>query len=500
MSPMTCDPYTDGIDPYPTPALFRWRNWMFITDTDQITGNGTSDDTTGTERALEKACDSGKELLVPNNIDIRLTEPIANPGKKGLKIRGGGTEIHKGSNYNAGGCGERGPGSWFFLDHYGKGFDFTGRDNGSGLVGNSHFSIHGIATYRPQPAPSANWVPGNFEHDLYFTQCTADIDDLTMLNPTRGLSWRRARAGQLNIGKIRGQPLLTGITIVNAYDVVRVADVHFWPYWSLDSNVMKYLRLNADAIVFGRCDGPMFGNTFTFGYSRTILFSSFFGNGDEEPGGSVYHGSFDNVYADMGGQAFAIGAESDGCTIDVKRIIAEQTTAITTNTPNVYIAGQNAKVSIGHLSGNNARSSVVANVGVQSKVLISRFEPRIFNRGGAGFAALQASAYGAEIDVGQTMNVWTSNGAPLAYESDGGRVTGLVKRGTAVIPSGSAGVTVAHGLGVKPKGARFDLLGVTPQANGTYKNRSPVFDINNVSFDIGTLATSNIPISWEVFF
>ena len=464
-------------------------------------GDGTTSDQAAVQAAFSLASYLGKVLYVPEaTVAYRLTAPVVNSNKLGVKLKGEGTEITENNNYNSNGVNARGRGSWFFIDHAGKGFEFTGRDNGTNLVGNSHIGIDGIGTFRNQPLPGAGWVPGDFDYDFDFTQCTADIDDLTLLNATKGINWKRARSGQLNIGKLRGQPLQIGLHVQNAYDVVRVADIHFWPFWSLDDDVMSYIRQNAEAVLLRRCDGPIFNNIFTFGYSRSILFSHFAGNGTDEPGGTTYHGSFDTIYADLGGQAFAIGAEADGCTIDVKRIIAEQTTAISTNTPNAFVAGPNAKVSIGHLMGNNARANVLLNVGANSKIAISRFEPRIFNRSAVGFAALDASAAGAEIEVGQLMNGWTPNGAALAFESAGGRVSGIARRGVATIPSGAPGVTVTHGLGVTPRGIHFDMDGAGAQAAGANLPRVSAKTGTTFTVDIGVTATANRDIAWTAFY
>ncbi|MBD3844273.1 hypothetical protein IED13_01085 [Bosea sp. SSUT16] len=490
--------YQDGIDSFARPLVVRDREWMWITDTDQITGNGTSDDTTGVNNAIQKACSAGKTLLIPDNIVIRLTSPVVNYNNLPLKIRGGSVELNEGMNF--GGVNTRGPGSWFFLDHSGIGFHLSGRANAPPVVGNTFTIFKGIGTFRTQPTPGAGWAPAAHDYDFKFTQCSGDIDDLTLLNPTKGLLYESGRAGQLNIGKIRGQPLTEGLVVGDAYDVIRCADLHFWPFWANESNVLAYQRANATGIILNRCDGPMFERVFTFGYHRTIAIGQFPGSGPDRPAGTTYHGSFGTVYADLGGTGIYVDTAASAATFDVQRLIAAQDSSVTTNVPSVYISGSYARISIDHLMTDNVWGSPVIIDGANSELQIARAEPRVYNRGVGGFPAIVAAASGAIIQVDQVMPNWSGSGAPLVGEAGGGKVTGLRSVGVGTILNGSSAATIAHSLGITPRGVNFTLVGAGAQTAGSFIPRVAAMDATNFSVDVGVAVGANRDFCWEAFF
>ena len=63
-----------------------------------------------------------------------------------------------------------------------------------------------------------------------------------------------------------------GIRLEFLADVTRISDVHLWPYWSADENVMKY----QDATMFGitgiRIDHLILHNVFILGANVGIQF------------------------------------------------------------------------------------------------------------------------------------------------------------------------------------------------------------------------------------
>jgi hypothetical protein len=148
------------------------------------------------------------------------------------------------------------PGTWFYLNHAGKGFFI----HGSGTT------MEALATYRDQPIPgSGSFTPNDNDWDFYGHDDVGGTDDLTfrkihVLNPTRG--FRCDGGGRYNFYQITGQPLIEGIVIDNAFDVCRIDQVHFWPFWKIDPTVQKWTTDNLDAIHLFRCDNPHLSNIF----------------------------------------------------------------------------------------------------------------------------------------------------------------------------------------------------------------------------------------------
>jgi hypothetical protein len=72
--------------------------------------------------------------------------------------------------------------------------------------------------------------------------------------------------------RIWGQPLLEGIRMDHLLDVVKVSNVHFWPFWNND--VTASTRAKAAAFVSLRADNPHFTDIFVFGYRAGFSFGA----------------------------------------------------------------------------------------------------------------------------------------------------------------------------------------------------------------------------------
>ncbi len=94
------------------------------------------------------------------------------------------------------------------------------------------------------------------------------IVDVLMVNPYKAVDFATRNSGRHYIRNLYGQPLKTGISVDKCYDVGRIENVHFWPFWSWDSKtqVPEFLREHGEAFVFGRTDWEYVLNTFCFGY------------------------------------------------------------------------------------------------------------------------------------------------------------------------------------------------------------------------------------------
>jgi len=103
----------------------------------------------------------------------------------------------------------------------------------------------------------------------------ASIVDCLLVNPYYAVDFATQRSGRHYIRNLYGQPLKRGITIDQCYDVGRIENVHFWPFWTWDnkSGIKKWLWDNGEAFVFGRTDWEYVLNTFCFGYKVGYRFT-----------------------------------------------------------------------------------------------------------------------------------------------------------------------------------------------------------------------------------
>lgn len=112
--------------------------------------------------------------------------------------------------------------------------------------------------------------------------------DCELLNPYQGID--ASLNQRATIRNVHGQPLRTGLFVDEVYDVGRIENVHWNPWWSLDSPAYRWQRLHGTGFAFGRTDWHSVLNTFCFGYSVGYRFF-------ESPHG-VCNGSFVGIGAD----------------------------------------------------------------------------------------------------------------------------------------------------------------------------------------------------------
>jgi hypothetical protein len=146
-------------------------------------------------------------------------------------------------------------------------------------------TVERLGFYCDQPAISENWSP--YE---YGGECTIHIrrDDVTLrniflYNVTRGIAMANATGsiGRITLDRIFGQPLTEGIKVDNALDVVKISNVHFWPFWSDSTEVRSYQVNHATGLVSYRNDNPFYSDIFCLGYFVGMLFGT-----SEQPSGT----------------------------------------------------------------------------------------------------------------------------------------------------------------------------------------------------------------------
>ena len=71
-----------------------------------------------------------------------------------------------------------------------------------------------------------------------------------------------------------GQPLFKGIWVDQCFDIGRIQDVHFWPFWSQDKRIVDFTTTNGTAYIFQRTDWEVVEDIFCWGYHVGIEFSA----------------------------------------------------------------------------------------------------------------------------------------------------------------------------------------------------------------------------------
>jgi hypothetical protein len=93
-----------------------------------------------------------------------------------------------------------------------------------------------------------------------------DITNLLIVNPYQAVDLGANACGRHYINGLYAQALKTGLVIDKCFDVGRVSNVHFWPFWLDDKKVNDWVKANGTAFVIGRTDWEYMTNCFAILY------------------------------------------------------------------------------------------------------------------------------------------------------------------------------------------------------------------------------------------
>jgi len=220
-------------------------------------GDGISDDTAAFQAALDAAGENGAIVRVPAGnylIKGHLTIP-SNTTLEGVwNIPTAWTQF-KGTTLLAVEC--------------------EGSEEGSPFIAlGTNSLIKGITIYYPnQDADRIKPYP-------WCIACSggdnASIVDCLLVNPYQAVDFGTKPSGRHYIRGLYGQPLRRGIFVDKCYDVGRIENVHFWPFWKWgdNPNLQKWMTEKSEAFIFARSDWEYVLNTFCFGYGIGYRFIS----------------------------------------------------------------------------------------------------------------------------------------------------------------------------------------------------------------------------------
>jgi hypothetical protein len=220
-------------------------------------GDGKTDDTAAFQKALAAAAESGGGLVyaprgsyffaghldVPKAVTLKgVWESV--PAHNGIRDRG----LPKPTD----------DGTTFLVT------ENRGKEDGPAFITLNHNStLKGVVIYYPEQDP--NEEPAPYPWAIAMRGKNPAVLAVELLNPFNGID--AAHNERHLIRDIQGQPLRRGILVDDIYDIGRIENVHFNPWWSMKPKLFAWQQKFGEAFVVGRSDWQYVFNTFCFGYN-----------------------------------------------------------------------------------------------------------------------------------------------------------------------------------------------------------------------------------------
>ena len=221
------------------------------------TGDGKADDTAMFQRALDAAGEAGGGIVkaprgvyrfeghlnVPAAVTLKgIWESI--PAHNGIRDRGLPKPTDDGTT---------------FLITEGAGIE----DGAPFITLGTNSTLKGVVLYYPDQ--KVDDVPVPYPWAIAMRGKNPAVLDVEMLNPFNGID--ATQNERHLIRNVHGQPLRRGIFVDSIYDIGRIENVHFNPWFSMKPKLFQWQLEHGEAFIFGRSDWEYVLNTFCFGYN-----------------------------------------------------------------------------------------------------------------------------------------------------------------------------------------------------------------------------------------
>ncbi|HEV58749.1 MAG TPA: hypothetical protein ENN87_14840 [Phycisphaerales bacterium] len=220
-------------------------------------GDGATDDTAAFQAALDAAAKAGGgtvfaprgNYLFAGRLNVPSAVTLAGvwasvPAHNGLRDRGTPKPTDDGTT---------------FLVTEGAGNE----DGPPFITLNTNSTLRGVVLYYPNQ--KIDDVPEAYPWAIAMRGKNPAVLAVEMLNPYNGID--ATRNERHLIRDVQGQPLRRGILVDAIYDIGRIENVHFNPWWSMRPKLFQWQMEHGEAFIFGRSDWQYVYNTFCFGYN-----------------------------------------------------------------------------------------------------------------------------------------------------------------------------------------------------------------------------------------
>jgi hypothetical protein len=232
-------------------------NDVFMVQSFGARGDGQSDDTPAFQSALDAAAKAGGgvvcaprgnyffagHLLVPPAVALKgVWESV--PSHVGLRNPGAPRPTDDGTTLLA--------------------TESQGKEDGPPFITLNHNStLKGVVIYYPEQ--KVDQEPSPYPWSVAMRGKNPALIAVELLNPYNGVDARHNERHLIR--DVHGQPLRRGVLVDDIYDIGRIENVHFNPWWSVKPKLLQWQQSIGEAFIFGRSDWQYVFNTFCFGYS-----------------------------------------------------------------------------------------------------------------------------------------------------------------------------------------------------------------------------------------
>ena len=330
--------------------------------------------------------------------------------------------------------GQPGEGTWLTVDQTGfTPFTFSG-------VAARGSVVRDMAFRQSHTAPQdAAWAPTNYDFLFRVTDCLGgvDFDNVMLSGINRGILVRNS--GRTDFRRIRGQVFTTGIEIDEGYDTSRILNLHLWPFFSANNNVVRWQQANGDALVFRRCDGVFVDQAFVLGYRSMFRFTS-------SAAGYTQKFSIGQAYADFVRHGVWVEAAGTDGQIDAMTVQCEIFNAGGAPLPGsfgIYVNTNSSRVQVGSLRIDDAEDNPIRIEGHSNRLDIGALRCVNFNLRNNGAAAIHlanaATGVPNRVNLASPPLLETANLGPVFNAGSNGSVGVQAPAGEAARPGLSLG-------------------------------------------------------------
>jgi len=220
-------------------------------------GDGKTDDTAAFQKALDAAGQAGGGIVYASRGNYYFAGHLNVPGAVTLKGVWESVPAHNGIR-DAGLPKPTDDGTTFLVT------ESAGKEDGPPFITLNHnTTLKGVVIYYPDQNPAEE--PKPYPYAIAMRGKNPAVLAVELLNPYNGID--ASQNERHLIRDVQGQPLRRGIFVDFIYDIGRIENVHFNPWWSMQPKLFAWQQEHGEAFIFGKSDWQYVFNTFCFGYN-----------------------------------------------------------------------------------------------------------------------------------------------------------------------------------------------------------------------------------------